>query len=74
MTAGRRQSSSHLWCNPRERRIGGSQEAVHDKYNLAAWRYTTQRENGIEGTVVEAYAEDMLGNVTKGEGGALGQR
>ena len=27
----------------------------------------TQKENGVEGTVVEAYAEDLPGNVTKGE-------
>jgi len=42
-------------------------EAVKDEYNLVAWRYTTQKDNGIEGTVVEAYAEDRPGNVTKGE-------
>ncbi len=42
-------------------------DAVQDKYNVAAWRYKTQKENGVEGTVVEAYAKDLPGNVTKGE-------
>lgn len=42
-------------------------DAEKDKYNAAVWRYTTQKDNGIEGTVVEAYAEDRPGNVTRGE-------
>ena len=42
-------------------------DAVQDKYNIAAWYYRTQKENGVEGTVVEAYAKDLPGNVTKGE-------
>ncbi len=42
-------------------------DAIKDNYNAAVWRYITQKENGIEGTVIEAYAEDRPGNVTKGE-------
>jgi hypothetical protein len=42
-------------------------DAVQDKYNVAAWHYNTQKNNGVEGTVVEAYAEDLPGNVTKAE-------
>jgi len=67
MMADRMWSSSRLCCNPNERRIGGSRETVQDKYNIAAWHYKAQKENGIEGTVVEAYAKDIPGNVTKGE-------
>ena len=42
-------------------------DAVQDEYNVAVWHYTTQKDNGVEGTIVEAYAEDLPGNVTKGE-------
>jgi hypothetical protein len=31
------------------------------------YRSHSQKESRIEGTVVEAYAEDLPGNVTKGE-------
>lgn len=51
----------------REDEIIEEGDAVRDEYNDATWRYKTQKENGIEGTVVEAYAEDRPGNITKGE-------
>ena len=51
----------------REGEIIEKGDAVQDKYNVAAWHYKTQKSNGVEGTVVEAYAKDLPGNVTKGE-------
>lgn len=42
-------------------------DAIRDEYNAVIWRYTTQKDNGIEGTAIEAYAMDRPGNVTKGE-------
>lgn len=51
----------------REDKVIEEGDAVQDEYNVAAWHYTTQKNNGIEGTIIEAYAEDLPGNVTKGE-------
>jgi len=41
-------------------------EAYRDPLNATLWRYTTTEENELPGTVIEAYATDMPGNVTAG--------
>ncbi|MCJ2670288.1 MAG: hypothetical protein LN416_07255 [Candidatus Thermoplasmatota archaeon] len=41
-------------------------DAYRDPLNTTLWRYSTTQENELPGTVIEAYATDMPGNVTAG--------
>ena len=39
-------------------------EAYRDPLNATLWRYATTQENELPGTVIEAHASDIPGNVT----------